>query len=640
VGFIPIGMKKFNKKSLLSLLLVLVMLFSQSIVFADAKLPTRAEAEDKYKWDLTEIYKTRSDFEADMKKLTNEVIPKFEQYKGKLNTVDNLLAYFKLDEEASRLLMKGYVYANFSLDLNQADSNAQEMASIAETAYSKYLAATSFEKPEILSLSEEKLKSLMNDPKLKDYKLYLDQLLKQKEHILSAKEEAILSAASDMAGSPKDIFDKATLADYEYPTIKDKNGKDIKLNDANYSKILEEGDRDLRKKAYLARTNSYGKINNTLTATYNAEVKKNIFFANARGYDSSIDAALAEEFIPRSIYDNLVKSVNGNLKYLHKYYEVKKKALGLKELHAYDDSLPLVKDYKMEIPYDEAVKIITKALAPLGDEYVADFKKGVNSRWVDVYADENKYTGGYQWGSYDTHPYILMNYTNDLDSALTLAHEMGHALNTVYSNKTQPYYMSNYPIFTAEVASTANELLVMDYMIKNAKNDNEKLYLLNKQIDNIMGTIYTQVMFSEFEQTVHDMAEKGEPLSADVLNNLWLSLIKKYHGKAFTVDENSKYGWSRIPHFYMNFYVYKYATSMSASYALVNNILEGKEGAVDKYLEFLAAGGSDYPVETLKKAGVDMNSSEPVDSILEYFGELIDEMGKLLEKNAKENKKK
>ena len=528
--------------------------------------------------------------------------------------------------------MKGYVYANLSMDLNQADSNAQELASIADAAYSKYVKAVSFERPELLALPEKELKGLINDPKLKEYKIYLEQLLKQKEHILSDKEEAILSASNEMAGTPNDIFDKVVYADFEYPTIVDKDGNEIKLDNANYYRILEEEERELRKNAYLARTEAYGKANNTLAATYTGEVKKNIFYANARGYESSIDAALAEEFIPRSICDNLVKSVNDNLGYLHKYYEVKKKALGLDELHSYDDSLPLVKDYKMEITYDEAVEIISKALAPLGKQYVKDFKKGVNSRWVDVYADENKYTGGYQWGTYDTHPYILMNYTNDLDSASTLAHEMGHALNSVYSDKKQPYYVASYPIFTAEVASTANELLLMDYLIKNAKNDDEKLYLLNKQIDNIMGTIYTQVMFSEFEQTVHDMVEKGEPLSADVLNNLWLSLIKKYNGDAFTVDENSKYGWSRIPHFYMNFYVYKYATSMSASFELVNNILEKKDGAVDKYLEFLAAGGSDYPVEILKKAGVDMNTSEPVDNILEYFGELVDEMEKLLEK--------
>jgi oligoendopeptidase F len=622
------------KKSFISLLLVSILLFGQSATFADTNLSKRSKVDDRYKWDLSQIYKTRQDFEKDMNKLTNEILPKYEKLKGKLNTADNLLNYYKLDEEASRLLLKGHVYANLSLDLNQADSNAQEMVFIASTAYSKYLSAASFEKPEILSLSERQLKALINNPKLKEYKLYLEQLLKQKEHILSDKEEAILSAASDIISSPNEIFDKVTLADFEYPTIKDKDGKEIKLNNSAYYEILEGEDRELRKKAYEARTNAYGKVSNTLAAIYNAEVKKNIFLANVKNYDSSIEAALAEEFIPRSIYDNLIKSVNNNLGYLHKYYEIKRKALNLNELHAYDDSLSIVKDYNMEISYDDAVKIISKALEPLGKKYVDDFNKGINSRWVDVYGDDNKYTGGYQWGTYDTHPYILMNYEDDLDSVLTLAHEMGHALNSVYSDKNQPYYLSSYPIFTAEVASTTNELLVMDYLIKNAKNDDEKLYLISKQIDNIMGTIYTQVMFAEFEQTVHDMAEKGEPLSTDVLNNLWLALIKKYNGKAFTVDENSKYGWSRISHFYMNFYVYKYATSMSASYELTNNILKGENGAVDRYLEFLSAGGSDYPVEILKNAGVNMNTSEPVDNILKHFGELVDEMERLLNKRA------
>ncbi len=285
----------------------------------------------------------------------------------------------------------------------------------------------------------------------------------------------------------------------------------------------------------------------------------------------------------------------------------------------------------MEITFDEAAEMIATALQPLGNKYVTDFNNGIANQWVDAYEDSNKYTGGYQWGTYDTHPFILMNYDNTLNSALTLAHEMGHALNSKYSDETQPYSMADYPIFTAEVASTVNEMLVMDYLIKNAENDEEKLYLLNQQIDNIRGTVFVQVMFSEFEKTTHEMVEAGEPISPDVLNDLWMDLLVKYFGSDYTTLEYQKYGWSRIPHFYMNFYVYKYATSMSAGYSIVNRIMAGEENAVEDYLTFLGAGGSADPISVLKATGVDMNSSEPVDSILEYFGELVNELEVLLD---------
>lgn len=328
----------------------------------------------------------------------------------------------------------------------------------------------------------------------------------------------------------------------------------------------------------------------------------------------------------------MVEAVNANLTPLHQYYQMRKDASGYEELHGYDTSIPLVDNYNLEFTYDEACDIIEKALAPLGEKYVNDFKDGIASRWVDAFEDDNKYTGGYQWGAYGLHPYILMNYNNSLDSALTLAHEMGHAMNSKYSDAEQNYINASYPIFTAEVASITNELLVMDYLIKNAKDDKEKLFLLNKQIENIRGTMYVQVMFSEFEKTIHEMVEAGEPVSKDTLNNLWLELLKKYFGEAYTMDEMAKIGWSRIPHFYMNFYVYKYATSMAAAYQVVNDITSEKEGSVEKYLEFLAAGGSDYPLDVLKTTGVDMNSSEPVDATLAYFNDLVVEMDGLLKK--------
>ena len=622
-----------HSKRLLSLLLLTLMILSQSFSFA-LDIPTREEASDAYKWDLTDLYSNREDFEKDVKLLNDTYVPKLATYEGKLDTVENIMAYFELNIEASKILTNVYMYPYLVMDLNQDSSEATEMAGMADSTYGAYQSATSFAIPEILKLDESVIREFMALPEMAPYKMTLDKLLKAKAHVLSAKEEKILALASETTSSPKDIYDKVTLADYVKPEIVDENGETLVLNSSTYYNIIESNDRALREKAYNAKFASYDKAINTIAATMNAEVKKNIFLAEARGYDSALEASLDAEYIPKSIYDNLVTSVNNNLSYLHKYYTVRKKAMGLDELHSYDCYVPLVDNFDFEMSYDDAVKTIETALAPLGTDYINTFDKGIKSNWLDVYEDDHKYTGGYNWGNYNTHPYILLNYDNSLDAVSTLAHEMGHAINSVYSDKTQNYLNADYPIFTAEVASTANEILLMDYLIKNAKSDDERLYLLNMQIDNIRGTVYTQVMFAEFEQTIHEKVEAGEALSADYLNNLWLDLITKYYGPDYTVDDVAKTGWSRIPHFYMNFYVYKYATSMSAANELVNNIIANKPQATDKYLTFLAAGGSDYPVDILKAAGVDMTSSAPVDNLLVYFGELVDEFEATLAKKA------
>ncbi len=623
-------LKKKRSNVIVSFLLVVILLIGQTASFAGGDLVTRSDADEKYKWDLTDIYESRSSFDADVKAV-EDILPQFEAYMGKLNTADALVEIFALDEEASRKLFKTYVYANLMLDLDQTNNDAVEMSSITSGLYGKYVSAQSFVEPEILELDESTIREFMEDERLEDMKMYLEGLLNQKEHILSKEEEKILSLASEMAGSPRNVFDKVTIADKEKVFITNKDGEEVELTPGLFSQILEDDDRDYRSNAAEVRYSVYEKINNTLAATYEAEIKKNIFFSKARGFDSAIQASLYAETIPQSVYDNLVSSVNENLEYLHKYYEVRKKALGYDDLYYYDAYVPLTDEYRMEITFDEAAEMIATALQPLGNKYVTDFNNGIANQWVDAYEDSNKYTGGYQWGTYDTHPFILMNYDNTLNSALTLAHEMGHALNSKYSDETQPYSMADYPIFTAEVASTVNEMLVMDYLIKNAENDEEKLYLLNQQIDNIRGTVFVQVMFSEFEKTTHEMVEAGEPISPDVLNDLWMDLLVKYFGSDYTTLEYQKYGWSRIPHFYMNFYVYKYATSMSAGYSIVNRIMAGEENAVEDYLTFLGAGGSADPISVLKATGVDMNSSEPVDSILEYFGELVNELEVLLD---------
>lgn len=623
-----------SKKSIvMALSLVFILLLGQTVSFAGSDLMSRSQADDKYKWDLRDIYTSRDAFEADVEAVET-LLPQIESYAGRLNTADALVELFALDEEASRKLFKAYVYANLMLDLDQTNNEAVEMSSITSGLYGKYIAAQSYVQPEILELDDATLQTFLEDERLKDHRVYLEGLLSQKEHILSKEEEKILSLASDMSGSPKNIFDKVTIADKEKVYIENKDGEEVELTPGLFSQIIEDTDRDYRKEAAQLRYSIYEKVNNTLAATYEAEIKKNVFFSKARGFDSSIEASLYAESIPQSVYDNLIEAVNDNLEPLHKYYKVRKQALGYENLYYYDAYVPLTDTFKMNIPFDEAVDLIAESLQPLGMQYVTDFNKGIDDRWVDAYEDSNKYTGGYQWGTYDTHPFILMNYDDTLNSALTLAHEMGHALNSKYSNEEQPYSMADYPIFTAEVASTVNEMLVMDHLIKNAKTDDEKLYLVNQQIDNIRGTVFVQVMFSEFEKRAHEMVESGQPLSPDVLNELWMELLVKYFGPDYTTLEYQKYGWSRIPHFYMNFYVYKYATSMSAGYSIVNQIMDGKEGALEAYIEFLGAGGSADPITVLKNAGVDMNSSEPVDSLLAYFSELVDELEVLLDKKG------
>lgn len=623
-------MKKL-RKNIVSLMLVFVLMISQTAVFAEIDLIKRSEVGDQYKWDLTDIYADEAAFMADIE-MVEAALPKLEAYSGQLTTVDKIAELFVMEEEVSRKFWTAYVYANLMIDLDQRNDKATEYVSIVSTLYGQYASATSFVESELLELDKAMFDKLMRDSRLKDRKMYFQNLLDKKAHILSKDEEKILSLAAELSQTPNNVFDKVTLADKEKLYIENKDGEEVELTSGLYYQILEDKDRGYRAKAFEIRNGFYEKVNNTLSAAYEGEIKKNIFFAKARKFDSAIEASLSAEYVPKSVYDNLVAAVNGNLEYLHKYYTIRKEALGYDQLYGYDASVPLTEDYKMEVSYDDANDIIATALKPLGDKYVADYKAGIADQWVDVYEDDNKYGGGYQWGTYDTHPYILMNYDNSLNSMLTLAHEMGHALNTKYSNEAQPYATADYTIFTAEVASTVNELLVMDYLIQNAENDEEKLYLINQQIDNIRGTVYVQVMFSEFEKMTHEMVENGEPLTPEILNKTWMDLLKKYYGEDYTVLHFQQYGWSRIPHFYMNFYVYKYATSMSAAYSIVNRIKAGDENAVEDYLEFLAAGGSDKPIEILKATSVDMNSSEPVDSILLYFGELVDEFEMLLEK--------
>ncbi|HYE81067.1 MAG TPA: oligoendopeptidase F [Clostridia bacterium] len=631
-------MMKNNFFRTVAVIMTIVMVMSVGLVFAeDTGIPKRSDIAEQYKWKLEDMYADKDAFEKDFAKVQKEYIPKVTQYKGKLNSAAVLLECLKLCEEMGMTMEKLYVYAHMKLDVNKADNEVSEMSSRTETLQSNADEAASFIEPELLAKSEELLrKDYINSPILKDYKYYLTVLLNKKAHILSDAEEQILAQAGDMSGSPEAIYGQLIDVDLQYPSMKGEDGNEVQLTYGQFSRLRANANRDIRKEACEKHMGAYLSVQNTFAATLNAQVKNDIFFARARKYNSALEAAVTgNNNIPVSVYDNLVKAVNGNVGQLHKYITLKKNVLGIDKVHYHDLYPKLVDDYEMKIPYEDGKKMILEGLKPMGQEYIKNLQTAFNSNWIDVYETENKYTGGYQWGSYNTHPYILLNYDDSPEEMLTVAHELGHAMHTYYTNANQKYLNSEYPTFTAEVASTTNEFIMTQYLIDHARDNKEKLFLINLLAENIRSTVYTQIMYAEFEKAIHERVEKGEALSADTLKTMWKELMEKYFGEDFVVDEYATMWWSYIPHFYMNFYVYNYATGMAAAYPLSQAILKGERGAVDKYIGFLKSGNSDNPVEILKKAGVDMNSTKPVDDLLKLFGDLVDQMEQILREEDK-----
>ena len=630
-------MKK-NFLRLTAVALAMIMVLSMSFVYAeDTGIPKRSDIADQYKWKLEQMYANKDAFEKDFIKVQKEYIPQIAEYQGKITSATVLLECLKLYEDMNMTLEKLYTYAHMKLDENNADNEMSEMASRTETLESNADEAASFIEPELLSKSEVSLRTdFINSSDLKDYKYYLTVLLDKKAHVLSNAEEQILAQAGDMAGSPDNIYGQLIDVDLQYPSMKDADGKEVQLTYGQFARLRGNANRDIRKEACEKHMGAYLSVQNTFAATLNAEVKKNIFFAKARKYNSALEAAVTgNNNIPVSVYDNLVKAVNNNVDYLHKYITLKKNVLGVDKVHYYDLYPNLVDNYEMNIPYEDGKKMILEGMKPMGQEYVKNLETAFNSNWMDVYETENKTSGGYTWGSYNTHPYVLLNYDDSPEEMLTVAHELGHAMHSHYTNATQKFINSEYPTFTAEVASTTNEFIMTQYLIDHAKDSKEKLYLINMLAENIRSTIYSQIMYAEFEKAIHERVEKGEALSADSLKALWKGLMEKYFGEDFVVDEYATMWWSYIPHFYMNFYVYNYATGMAAAYPLSQGILKGEKGAVDKYMGFLKAGNSDYPVEILKEAGIDMNSTKPVDDLLKLFGELVGQMEQILREEGK-----
>lgn len=595
------------------------------------KLPARSEIAEADKWALEDLFLTDADWEAAVKQL-EEQLAQLKGYAGKVSaSADALYAYLTLADETENLFEKVLVYSNEKMHEDMGNSTYQGYAAQAQAAATRLSAAEAFFEPELLEMEESRLQGfLKEDPKLEKYRLLIDRIWRRKEHTLSAAEEEILAKTYEMATAPDDIFSMFNDADAKFGTIRDENGKEVELTHGRFGGFMESSDRRVRKEAFEALYQTYDQFKNTLAATYSANVKKAKFYADVRKYPSALAAALAPGNIPTEVYDNLIETVHRFLPAMYRYVALRKRALGVEELHMYDVYVPLVADQTKKIPFAEAKEIVKRGLAPMGEEYVSHLEEGFDHRWIDVYENRGKRSGAYSWGAYGTHPYVLLNYQGKLDDVFTLAHEMGHALHSWYSNANQPYVYSGYLIFVAEVASTCNESLLMQYLLKESKDKKEKAYLLNHFIDQFKGTLFRQTMFAEFEKITHEMYAKGESLTAERLCAVYMDLNRKYFGEEMVSDPQIALEWARIPHFYTEFYVYQYATGFSCAIALSKRILEMGEAGVADYMKFLKGGCSKDPIELLKMAGVDISTPKPVEDALQLFEELVSELEELL----------
>lgn len=595
------------------------------------ELKARNQIPEELTWDLEAIFATDEQWEKEYKQIEAD-IPKITTYQGDLSTsADVLYDLFQLQDALSERLGKLYTYARMRYDQDTTNSFYQAQQSRAENLLTTASSSMSYIVPEVLGIDEKKLEAFLEEKKeLRLYQKTLDEINRQRPHILSEREEALLAEASDPMQSASQTFGMLNNADLVFPTLKNEKGEELDLTHGRYIGFMESKDRSVRESAFKAMYETYGRYKNTFASTLGGNIKKDNFYAKVRHYDSARHASLDNNNIPEQVYDNLVGAVNERMSLLHRYTELRKKVLQVDELHMYDLYTPLVQDVDMTISYQQAQQHVLKSLAPLGEEYINIVKEGYENRWIDVEENKGKRSGAYSSGAYGTQPYILLNWQDNVNDMFTLAHELGHSVHSYYTRKTQPYRYGNYSIFVAEVASTCNEALLNDYMLKNVDNEREKLYLLNHFLEGFKGTVFRQTMFAEFEHEIHVQMQSGVALTADKLTEIYYDLNKKYYGEAVVSDDEIGLEWARIPHFYFNYYVYQYATGYSAAMALARNIISGAEDAVPRYFKFLQAGSSDYPIETLKTAGVNMNEKKPILDALDEFDKRLTEMENLI----------
>lgn len=595
------------------------------------ELPKRSEVKVEDTWNLKDMYESDATWEAELleiKKLAEEAV-KMEGHVA--DSAQNLLKTLELDATIDEKLSLAYNYAERQYDEDTSNTAHQAMAAKIMSMAADISSQLAFIVPEILAVDEAVLEGFYKEqPELELYRKEVAEIQRVKEHRLSTEMEKLVAMTAEMSRVSYDTFNIMDNADMLFPEVEDEDGDTVRITHGRFIALLESANRKVRENTFKKYYSTYKQFLNTYASLYNGQVKQQIFYAKARKYESTLVASVDANNVSPVVYHNLVDTVNKNLDKLHRYVGLRKKCLGVDELHMYDIYTPMVSGVAKKIPFEEAKETVLKALAPLGEDYVAKVKEGFESRWIDVYENQGKVSGAYSAGAYGTHPYVLLNYNESLDNMFTLIHEMGHAMHSYYSNSTQPYIYSQYKIFVAEVASTCNEILLLEYLLKNTTDKKERAYLLNHYLDMFKGTLFRQTQFAEYEMRSNEMVEKGESLNADNLCELYLDINKKYYGEEMISDEEISYEWARIPHFYYDFYVYQYATSFSAAVAIAHDILREGGSVVEKYKEFLSGGCSEAPVELLKKVGVDMESPAPIQAALDVMGEVIDELEECL----------
>ena len=588
----------------------------------------REQVGSKYKWKLEDMYANDELWEKEYKELADK-LAEFSKYAGKLNNEKAILDILKFSDGYNNSLEQLFVYAFCRKDENTTNDKYVTMYNKVAMLANQASTVTSFINPELSELPKEKLEEIAANPRFVDYNYMFKQLIKRKEHILSKNEEKLLSMVGDFAGDFQDIFGMIDNADFIPPEVQ-VEGKPVKVTHGTYGLLMQNKDKDVRARAYKAYYAEYKKVLNTIGANYYANVKKDVFYAKARKYNSYLEQAVSNEDVPVDVYNTLIAAVNDNLKALHQYIELRKRVLKNPEYNMYDMYVPLVENANLALEYEEAAKLVKDGLKPLGEEYQQLLNRAIDTGWVDVYETANKRSGAYSIDAIKAHPYVLLNYTKTTHDVFTIAHELGHAMHSYYSAKNQPAAKARYEIFVAEVASTVNEMLLLQYLLNNEKDQSIKKYLLSYRLDSIRTTLFRQTQFAEFEKKAHEIVEQGEPLTPKLLSTVYGDINKRYYGEAVTYDDEIATEWARIPHFYRSFYVYKYATGITSAIDISQRILSGEKGFLEKYMNFLKAGGSKSPYEIMKDLGVDLATPAPYQKTMEVFKTTVDELEKLI----------
>ncbi|MCQ5246126.1 MULTISPECIES: oligoendopeptidase F [Lactobacillus] len=594
-------------------------------------LPTRNEVSDDLKWDLSRVFKNDQEWEQEYKQVAQE-IKNLSKFKGTLaKSGKDLYEGITAILAVNRRLEKVYVYATMSSDVDTSNNHYLGFVAKAQSLANQMSAAIAFVDPEILSIPEETLAKFMQDePRLENYRHRLEQITQKRPHTLPANEEKIIADAGDAMGTSANTFNVLTNSDMEYGYVQDEDGEMVQLSDGLYSLLIQSQDRNVRKNAFDVMYASYGQFENSLASTLSGEVKAHNFNARVHKYNSAREAALSENSVPTAVYDTLIKEVNSHLDLLHRYVALRKKILGLKDLQMYDMYVPLTGKPVLSYNFEEAKEEARKALAPLGEDYLKHVDYIFNNRVIDVVENQNKVTGAYSGGAYDTDPYELLNWEDNLDSLYTLVHETGHSVHSWYTRNTQPYVYGDYPIFVAEIASTTNENILTEYFLDKITDPKTRAFVLNHYLDSFKGTLFRQTQFAEFEQFIHETDANGQPLTADVLDEFYGNLNQRYYGDSVEPGGEIAMEWSRIPHFYYNFYVYQYATGFAAATALANKVVHGTEQERDAYINFLKSGSSDYPTEIMKRAGVDMTRADYLRDAFDTLEKRLNEFEKIV----------